>query len=228
MHSTMNIWWLWISEDDLRVELRQLEEEGRDISRIRARFERMRKLGNDKLARPETQLKAQALLDDAARLPMRKGYAFREPSDLASIRKLREKGPRQYAKAIPDRRLKGRILGAWLGRCAGCLLGKPVEGIRSWNTEAYLKATGQWPLKAYMRFDLKGRHAKTCEEYTSKAFLSGFLRGYDKLRHMPIDDDTNYTTAGLLIVQRHGTGFTPAGCGAFLATEPSAGSDLHG
>ena len=45
--------------------------------------------------------------------------------------------------------LKDRIEGAWLGRCIGCLLGKPVEGWSQEEIEEYLKATDSYPLKDY-------------------------------------------------------------------------------
>ena len=146
MHETLNTWWLWISEDELRIELRQLEEEGRDVSSLKAQFSRLIKLGNEKLARPDNQEKAQSLFDAAQKLPMRKGYAFVEPSDLAGIRKLRPRGVRRYPKPLSPKQLDNHILGAWLGRCIGCLLGKPVEGVRSWDIEGFLKLTNQWPL----------------------------------------------------------------------------------
>lgn len=202
MRETMNIGWLWLSADELKIELKQLEDEGRDVSRLKAQFQRMIKQGNEKLARWDTQIKAQALVDAAQKLPMRKGYAYTEPSDLSGIRKLRVRGPRQYPVKLSDKELMNRIHGAWLGRCIGCLLGKPVEGVRSWDIEAFLKATGQWPLRDYIRFGFSGKAKKDFPDLVSRAW-------YDKIDHMPIDDDTNYTTIGLMIMQERGKDFTP-------------------
>ena len=87
--------WLWISATDLKTELRQLAEEGRDVSRIRPTFARMIRRGDDWLWQPRNQRKAEALLDEAAQLPMRKDCPFDEPSDLPSIRKRRGRGVRR-------------------------------------------------------------------------------------------------------------------------------------
>src|ERR671925_121351 len=55
-----------------------------------------------------------------------------EPSALDEIRALRPEGPRRLDLPLSEPELRDRILGAWLGRAAGCLLGKPVEG---WSRE---------------------------------------------------------------------------------------------
>ena len=45
------------------------------------------------------------------------------------------------------------MLAAWLGRCAGCLLGKPVEGWRSPAMWGFLKDQGRYPLADFFRSD---------------------------------------------------------------------------
>jgi len=209
MLTPLNTWWLWISTDELKTELRQLEDEGRDVSRLRSSFTRLIKLGNEKLARWNNQEKAQALFDEAQALPMRRGYAYAEPSDLSAIRKLRPRGTRRCGKAFPRKKVADRVLGAWLGRCAGCLLGKPLEGTRSWDIEAYLKGSGQWPLGGYIRFGGRGKAGVAFRKLAERAPGAFLMKDYHKIDHMPIDDDTNYTTAGLLIVQKHGKDFNP-------------------
>lgn len=211
----MNTWWLWLSVSELQIELQQLEDEGREVSRLRSKFQRLIDLGNDQLGSWENQVKAQALMDQAQALPIRKDYPFDEPSDLAGIRKLRQKGTRRYSKPLSDKVIKDRIYGAWLGRCIGCLLGKPLEGTRSWDIEAFLKASGQWPLQDYVRFNVRGKARKVFDDLFGKNMLREFMLGYDKLDHMPIDDDTNYTTIGMMIVKEHGANFTPRDVATF-------------
>jgi hypothetical protein len=75
--------------------------------------------------------------------------------------------------------------------------------VRSWDIEGFLKASGQWPLSGYIRFGGRGKARELYPQLATKA-------AYDKLDHMPVDDDTNYTTAGLILVSRHGAGFTPS------------------
>lgn len=201
-YATMNTVWLWITPEDLKIELQQLKEEGRMISaQIEKEFQRLIARG-DQLAAWDMQERAQALLDQAQKLPMQKDFAYREPSDLNGIRKLRAQGPRQYSKTLSPKQLMDRIHGAWLGRCIGCLLGKPVEGVHTPQLRGFLQASGQWPLADYIRFGVSGKAKKDYPDLASRTW-------FDKVNHMPIDDDTNYTTAGLLIVQKHGAGFTP-------------------
>jgi len=201
--------WLWISKGDLETEMRQLEDEGKDFSALKGTFRRFIALGDEQLFLPASQAKAGALLDDAQTLKTRKGCPFDEPSDLAGIRKLRARGPRRFKKPLPDKALLDRITGAWLGRCVGCLLGKPIEGVRTPDLWDFLKLSGQWPLAHYIRFGVRG---KAKEKYPALASRGPW---YDQLDHMPIDDDTNYTTTGYLIVKRHGAGFTPADVAQF-------------
>jgi ADP-ribosylglycohydrolase len=200
--------WLWLSTADLATELRQLEDEGRDTSPLRKDFESLIALGDEELSAPPNQEKAGALLDAAQRLRMRKDYGFREPSGLAETRKLRERGPDRAKRRLSDKALQDRILGAWLGRCAGCLLGKPVEGVRREELWGFLRMTDQWPLNDYIRFGVGGQAAKTYPRFAG-------LRAFDTIDHMPADDDMDYTVAGLLVVKERGAAFTPADVGRF-------------
>jgi ADP-ribosylglycohydrolase len=59
-------------------------------------------------------------------LPVDPAFAFDEPGDLDAIRALRQ-GPLQFTPPPLDDALFDRLHGAWLGRCGGCALGKPVE-----------------------------------------------------------------------------------------------------
>lgn len=45
---------------------------------------------------------------------------------------------------------EGRLLGAWLGRCAGCTLGKPVEGWTHDQIRRYLQLAEAYPLLDYV------------------------------------------------------------------------------
>jgi len=208
MAEVMKELWLWLSTADLATELRQLEDEGRDTSPLRKDFESLIALGDEELSTPPNQEKAGALLDAAQRLAMRKDYGFKEPSGLAEIRKLRERGPDRAKRRLSDKTLQDRILGAWLGRCAGCLLGKPVEGVRREELWGFLKMTDQWPLNDYIRFGVGGQAAKTYPRFAG-------LRAFDAIDHMPADDDMDYTVAGLLVVKESGAAFTPADVARF-------------
>jgi len=219
MTETLHNRYLWIGPGDLETELAQLTDEGRPAGRLRAKFTRLIRRGEDRLATERGQAAAADLLDEAQRLPMRRDYPFVEPSDLASIRKLRPRGPRRFrmtgrARQLSDKQIADRILGAWQGRCAGCLLGKAAEGVRSERFWPFLTATRQWPIRDYVRFGVRGRAAAQFPDLTKRSAL-------DKVRYMPVDDDTNYTLTGLLIVKQHGPGFAPPDVARFwLANIP--------
>jgi ADP-ribosylglycohydrolase len=199
--------WLWISANDLRTELSQLKEEGRDVSMVQGEFEKLISLGDESLFASENQQKCAALLDSAQTLPQRGDYSFNEPSEYADIRRLCAPEARRTARPPSAAVMRDRIHGAWLGRCIGCMLGKPIEGIHLPHLKRYLTVTGQWPLGDYIAFApharKRGLHADDAELVRSHAW-------YDRaVGHMPMDDDTNYTTAGLLVMEQHGRDFTP-------------------
>ena len=53
---------------------------------------------------------------------------------------------------LSDAALRDRLLGAWLGRAAGCLLGKPVEGWSRQAIRTLLERTGEYPLRQYIAY----------------------------------------------------------------------------
>jgi hypothetical protein len=200
--------WLWLSSGDLRTELMQLEDEGRDTSPLKEAFEQLIALGDEELSTNTNQEKAGALLDSAQRLETRRAYPFNEPSGLAEIRKLRPRGSHGTRTQLSASELQDRFLGAWLGRCAGCLLGKPVEGRRTEELRGFLKMTDQWPLSDYITFGVAGEAAET---YPGLAAM----KAYDAIDRMPVDDDIDYTLAGLLIIKKRGAAFTPVDVARF-------------
>jgi len=200
---------LWISNHDLNIELAQIQDEGKQITPpIKAAFTRLLDMDHDELFAPAGQAKASELLDKTVALPLRKDFPFVEPSDLAGIRRQRPGGPRRFTKRIPQKAIADRIHGAWLGRCIGCFLGKAAEGLRTDRFWPFLKLSRQWPIGDYIRYGVRGKAAK---EYSDVAMRNST----DRLDYMPIDDDTNYTMAGLLIVKKYGADFTPADVAQF-------------
>ncbi|MBN2713598.1 MAG: ADP-ribosylglycohydrolase family protein [Planctomycetes bacterium] len=191
--------WLYISKGDLETEKQQLIDEGKDISSVEADFEMYLKLEDEEILSIQSEL--QAFLDRTFALPEIGNYPYAEPSGLEEIRALRPKGPRKFSSAQSDSELLDRVTGAWIGRCAGCLLGKPVEGWHSKRLRDYLKETGQWPLNNYIRNDYP---QEIRDKYNANR--DGFI---NSVAYMPIDDDTNYTVTGLSIIKKKGFDFTP-------------------
>ncbi|HUU26924.1 MAG TPA: ADP-ribosylglycohydrolase family protein [archaeon] len=197
----MKIEHLFVSRETLRIEREQLIDEGRDISSLQEKFDRFLALKDKELESRQDELLS--FLDATINLPFRPDYPFYEPSDLESIQDGKTVGYARFVKILDDDTLRDRIHGAWLGRIAGCLLGKPVEGWDSQSMWGCLKQLNRYPLNDYFRSDtVPAELAKKYEISPKRGFI-------DLVDHMVMDDDLNYTVAGMLIVKKHGKDFTP-------------------
>ncbi|WP_425835024.1 ADP-ribosylglycohydrolase family protein [Streptomyces fractus] len=101
--------------------------------------------------------------------------------------------------------LLDRLHAAWLGRAAGCLLGKPVEKLPLEGIRAIARSTGNWPLNTWFTerdLDPDIAHRYPWNRRSAPTSLAENIDG------MPEDDDLNYPLLGLLLLQRHGQDFT--------------------
>jgi ADP-ribosylglycohydrolase len=184
-------------------EVAQLAEEGRDpqwIAKLLATV-------NLEQADPATLAGLWSHLQDAPVLP---DFPFIEPSGLEEIRAERIPAPRQFSLSLPEKELADRMLGAWLGRCCGCALGKPVEcfmeprnGLSSkQRLKSYLLgvAPDEYPLRDYFP------GSSSAQETTGKLFCEHSQR--EKIAFMETDDDIRYTVLGQKILLEKGAGFT--------------------
>ncbi len=194
--------WLWWNKEDLRTELQQLADEGRDTRRVEPEFARL--LSEDVSEDALFQKAVNDLLDKARLLPMRPDYRYVEPSGLDAIRAHRAAGPRVLPITVSETIKRDHIAGAWLGRCAGCLLGKPIEGVQSPRLRLLMDRAGCEEIPDYL-----WRLPKLTEkDYQELGFVN--LWNYRMLDSFPGDDDTNYTVMAMALVQRKGINFTPS------------------
>ncbi len=209
----------WLYGCDLATELKQAREEGKDLSSVEREFARLMKIEAD-AGYMETMLTgkrgrkwfdaAMALIDRVPTLPLRRDYAFVEPDDLAGIRRQRARTPAVPAWRGTKRALTARVRGGFLGRVAGCLLGKPFECVDRASIRAYAEHTGNWPLQTYQREPsaaelrriLAGERKRPVREWQARYYIN-------RLNGFPGDDDINYTLLGLLVMERHGRDFSP-------------------
>jgi len=129
-------------------------------------------------------------------------WRYEEPEDLAGIFAMMPAVVRGDAATPPvkDEALSERVLGAWTGRCAGCCLGKPVEGLTPPQIRAYLRAADAWPLRDYVPLlDPLPAGIERLNPSWSTA-----TRG--RVTMMPRDDDTDYTILALHMIEAHGRG----------------------
>ncbi len=188
---------IFLDHQALDTEWRQCQDEGRDFASVRDEFERLQKVD---LVLEESQRAAEALLDRTIQLPIREDHPYHEPSNLDGIQKARPIAPPLPPPPAIDDKLKDKLLGAWLGRCCGCLLGKPIECWHSDRVWPMLKELGNWPLNRYMEGNVS-------DELREKFGIYPGTWG-DQVNHMPEDDDLNYTVIGLETMKSRGRKFT--------------------
>jgi ADP-ribosylglycohydrolase len=180
----------------LNDELRQLDEEGFIISD---------ELKNEALQFEDDSSfeKFQAFYDKLKKLPKKPDFDFYEPnslSDILAARPAKRMAPKTFSNDFDT--LYDRYLGAWLGRCAGCALGKPVEFNVNENylwIRKYLENRNEWPLRDFF----------SARNVGDEMDLACPLSWRENIAFMESDDDIRYTILALLLFEKHGPDFTP-------------------
>ncbi|GLY70662.1 ADP-ribosylglycohydrolase family protein [Amycolatopsis taiwanensis] len=214
----------WAQPEDLLAhELVQSAVEGKDVSAVRARWVAA---GGDPVpavsgagprpASPALRALARELLDELGALPA--GPAPDEPDGWDAIAASLPPAPglservwglaprRGLGVASPDKTAgHDRVSGAWTGRAAGCLLGKPVEKIPREGIEEILRATGRWPLDRW--FTAAGLPGEVAQRWPWNR-RSAVTSLEENIDGMPEDDDLNYPMLALTLLETHGRGFT--------------------
>lgn len=194
----------------LNDEIVQRREEGCNITEVERRL-------SESDQRNVTEL--EGFLKELEGCRLKPDFHYNEPSDLERIKAERPKEPERMKIDLSDNELYDKIYGGWLGRCAGCLLGKPVEGLNKEQIEEWLRIADAYPLKHYfppiheLPKDapnwLKTRLSFIGE--MTKKMKRGVLRG--QINRMARDDDIDYTIIGLHILENYGPDFTTMNVG---------------
>lgn len=176
----------------LQAEVTQRREEGCDVTGFDAEVANLL---------PGDMESAEALYAALDNLAPEYGFPYQEPLGLDGIRAARPAGVRRMDLEPDDEVLLDRIYGAWLGRCVGCCLGKPVESWSRDRIEEYLRAADAYPLDDYIpALDPFPEGLALHASYPETA------RGH--IEYMARDDDTDYTILGLTYLERFGPGFS--------------------
>ncbi|MGW6603430.1 ADP-ribosylglycohydrolase family protein [Streptomyces sp. NPDC055036] len=177
----------------LRWEIAQRQESGFDIDAL-ADAAHQAAAGDDEAA-------ARQLLDQLNATTREDSWSYEEPDSLhALLASLPQPPP---AAAIGEAELRDKMLGAWLGRCAGCNLGKPVENGDHWTAShlrAYLELADAYPLRDYIPVlepMPEGFEFREFWPYTTRGRISESAR----------DDDIDYTILGLHLLEEYGFGY---------------------
>ncbi|MBT2487006.1 ADP-ribosylglycohydrolase family protein [Streptomyces sp. ISL-96] len=107
--------------------------------------------------------------------------------------------------ANPTAALLNRLHAAWLGRAAGCLLGKPVEKLPLTAIRQLATAAGNWPLTTWFTAQGVPRHLLARHPWNRRSAPTSLA---ENINGMPEDDDLNYPLLNLLLLQRHTKSFT--------------------
>ncbi len=195
---------LWVDATAIDTEISQCRDEGKEPGELECEGRALKKNLKDEGG----QLAARLWLANMLELEEGGPYAGQEPSTLKAIRKLRPAAQRKVKGKLSARRLRDRIYGAWLGRCCGCYLGKPVEGAHREDIHAILKYQKRFPLRDYFRSPAPPRVRKKGGMWTAYPSTGN-------KRFMPEDDDTNYTIIGLAVMKQYGFDFAPVDVAEF-------------
>lgn len=178
----------------IKSEITQRREEGCDVEEIENQVEIALQLSNGMKG-----IELYNILHNLKSLEPAEDFPYIEPSTLEEIRSERPDGPRRVEIELSDEEVFDRIYGAWLGRSAGCALGKPVEGWHKERIESYLKFADAYPLDDY--FPVVEGHPEGYQVHSEEC-----TRG--NVEYMARDDDMDYTILGLHILESRGLDFT--------------------
>ena len=194
----MNHRLLWKSSP--LIEWMQSWDEGRDVGHLRGECEEAD--AHDHAADPAYGELAAKLVGEMEEAPMRSDYPYEEPDDLEAIRAARPAKRHRLNLTLGEGDLLLRWRGAWEGRVAGCLLGKPVEGLRSGPLNKLLEGTGNLPMTHYIRkADFTEKVIEEVNPWMASCWGDNVPNGF------PVDDDLNYTVFAMDLIRRRGKGF---------------------
>ncbi len=184
----------------VQAELRQRTEEGCPVGALTEQLS----------AAEDDQSALLAIYQRLRTLHPAADWPYREPTNLPDIRDARpvSRPLEQISCDAVDADVADRIRGGWFGRCAGMVLGKPVEMAPFMDQRGalrrYLEAARVYPLSDYIPFDADAADAVGVTELR----FPNSQRG--NIRYVESDDDIRYTIMGLEILERKGAAFRTA------------------
>ncbi|MEU6579708.1 ADP-ribosylglycohydrolase family protein [Nocardia sp. NPDC046763] len=144
------------------------------------------------------------LLDRVERAPRLPDWPYTEWVD-APCRTNQADTEEDSVPALGEPELLDRIHGGWLGRCAGCTLGKPLENGFVWTPariRGYLEENEAYPLRDYVPV----ADPLPPEANGRSSWRTATLGRIDGC---PRDDDVDYPILGLHLLEQRGRSFTP-------------------
>ncbi|MDP1675446.1 MAG: ADP-ribosylglycohydrolase family protein [Bacteroidota bacterium] len=196
----MRISWIEIAER-IKYELQQREEEGNNVVELRNEWSQIQSLN---LNEEKFHIEAEKFYHKIETIPSTVNNEQHEPDEWNEIVRQCNIKPDTIPSFTPSF-VEDRILGGWLGRSAGCMLGKPIEKTPRSGVIELLSSNKTWPISDYI---------------TGKGIPDSLLQKYPWNRHygkeslkeniecMPEDDDMNYPMLNLSVFEKYGEEFT--------------------
>lgn len=153
-----------------------------------------------------------AVYDELMRLAPDKDLEKNEPNELDAIFALSPGVPN--LGPVPDEAvLKDKLLGAWLGRSAGCALGKPIEAgpymggsdgrSGTENVKLWFEGADAWPIRDYTP-----EHSRAETKHNLFISQACIASTREHIAFMETDDDIRYTILGLHLLTEKGADWT--------------------
>ncbi|NQV42330.1 MAG: ADP-ribosylglycohydrolase family protein [Candidatus Marinimicrobia bacterium] len=190
----------------LEFEIVQRRDEGVDVKEAESTFLKIKKrLKIETL--DSLQEEAKKVVSQLASKPIPADLMDLEPDDIKDIQEISNHKESADAKAhsLDQESLYDAILGGWLGRSGGCLLGKPIEKYHRTVIREMLESNNAWPLDNY--FTQVGMPRDLLERYPWKRRW-GLESLRENIQCMPEDDDLNFTMLNLHILESNGARFS--------------------
>lgn len=183
----------------LGIEIEQSFDEGRDVLNFKSEALSISSMPDIKNI--EREKLATGLFLRLQNTSVLNNYPYTEPSDwIGILSSINHKIDNNFSVLNINRDyLFDKLYGGILGKCIGCLLGKPVEGWTQHKIISFLQTTDNFPIKKYL-FD----SIDDC--YYEKFGFQKHL--YFSMTGMPEDDDINYILIAFKIIKEFGMNFT--------------------
>lgn len=192
----------------LADEMVQRREDGYDVSALEEQVQQALATGSEQ--------ECWQRVDALANTQRCADWPYEEPSALVDIEASLPAAPLLPIIKLNEAQLRDRLQGAWLGRCAGCNLGKPVEGWTRASIREYLERTHAYPLdnyfirltpipEGYTLWTPEIEETRADFDKIMRQNWEGTTRG--NITEMARDDDIDYTILSLYILETYGFDF---------------------
>lgn len=196
----------WVRPEDLLAhELVQSRHEGRDVTSAQRRWSDaggdldapVSGAGDHPAPAPLRRLAEELLAElDGTAVPA-------DPAHPGSFEEILA-AAKPVPAALPREAERTRVHGAWLGRAAGCLLGKPVEKIPREGIREILSSQDRFPLDAYFTAEGLDPDVAARWPWNRRSAPTSLVENIDG---MPEDDDLNFPVLTLHLLETKGADF---------------------